>query len=258
MVTVTENEPPVISCPPDQEQLIINGGCELTNVTIVNPTFSDNCTVSTLTWMMTGATIGNSPASGINYVSGQTFNVGITTVTYVAADPSGNTDTCSFTVWIKNLNAPSSLQPVLRYRCTCRSGLCQSYVTVPAPVISNPCNELYTVTNDSTLSVQFVDACGTYPAGTTSVTWTITMLPVYITVCIQQVTVNDTEAPELTARPTRSSRSQNGGCDLTNVTIIDPVFSDNCSVISLTWALTGATSENRPASGINYVYRPDL
>jgi len=254
LVTVTENEPPVISCPPDQEQLIINGGCELTNVTIVNPTFSDNCTVSTLTWMMTGATIGNSPASGINYVSGQTFNVGITTVTYVAADPSGNTDTCSFTVWIKNLNAP-------QFSATCPAdiavpaapGLCQSYVTVPAPVISNPCNELYTVTNDSPYQSSSVDASGTYPAGTTSVTWTITDASGNITVCIQQVTVNDTEAPELTCPPDQEQQITNGGCDLTNVTIIDPVFSDNCSVISLTWAMTGATSGNSPASGINYV-----
>jgi hypothetical protein len=49
-----------------------------------------------LTYTITGATTG----SGTGFVSGVTFNVGVSTVTYTVTDPDGNSATCSFTVTI--------------------------------------------------------------------------------------------------------------------------------------------------------------
>lgn len=52
---------------------------------------------------MTGATTGSSPTTvgTINIVpSPNTFNLGITTITYTITDSHGHTATCSFTVTV--------------------------------------------------------------------------------------------------------------------------------------------------------------
>ena len=64
------------------------------------PITGDNCGVTLQTWSMTGATIGNSPGTGINDISGTTFNIGVTTVTYHIEDAAGNFIECSFDVEI--------------------------------------------------------------------------------------------------------------------------------------------------------------
>ena len=100
-VTVIDNTVPIITCPGNIVNPPINtAGCLATVVT-ANPTFSDNCQVTKLTWAITGAGItpaATSPTTGINFLGTRTFNFGVTTVTYTATDASGNTATCSYTV----------------------------------------------------------------------------------------------------------------------------------------------------------------
>ena len=64
----------------------------------VNPMFADNCDLEHIYWTMTGATNNASPTAGIHFVGLESFNDGITTISYMAEDSSGNTITCSFTV----------------------------------------------------------------------------------------------------------------------------------------------------------------
>ena len=99
-------QPPVITCPGDIVQSASANFCYLEDVVIPDPTATDNCEVATITWVMTGATNRVSPAGGWNYVGGETFNVGLTTVTYTAADSAGNTAICSFTVTILDVTPP--------------------------------------------------------------------------------------------------------------------------------------------------------
>jgi HYR domain len=100
-VTVTDNTVPIITCPGNIANPPINtAGC-LATVTTANPTFSDNCAVTKLTWAITGAGItpvATSPTTGINFLGTRTFNFGVTTVTYTATDAAGNSATCSYTV----------------------------------------------------------------------------------------------------------------------------------------------------------------
>ncbi len=102
-VTVTDNTVPVFtSCPSNIVNPPINtAGC-VASVVTANPTFTDNCGVTKLTWALTGVTTGTSPATGINYVGTKVFNKGVTTVTYTATDAAGNTATCSYTVTVVN------------------------------------------------------------------------------------------------------------------------------------------------------------
>ena len=51
-VTITDSVVPVIACPANVSVNVDPLASEQT-VTVANPTFSDNCTVSRLTWVMT-------------------------------------------------------------------------------------------------------------------------------------------------------------------------------------------------------------
>jgi gliding motility-associated-like protein len=109
-VTVTDNENPDISCPVN---VTVNTGAGMCNatVTIADATISDNCSVSALTWTMTGATSGSSPLTGINQVGTRVFNTGTTTVTLIAKDEAGRQSSCSFTVTVTDNIAPVLVCP---------------------------------------------------------------------------------------------------------------------------------------------------
>ena len=79
----------------------------------------------------------------------------------------GNSATCSFDVWIKDL-----VKPVFSSGCppditqTNDPGNCSAVVNVPKPVVNDPCNEGYSVINSFNNSD---NASGTYPVGVTTV-----------------------------------------------------------------------------------------
>ena len=98
MVTVQDTTPPFIICPADK---VVNADplvCSAVMSGIGPVTASDNCSGYTITYTLTGATLG----SGANDASGRTFNLGTTTVTYTITDIAGLTASCSFTVSVVN------------------------------------------------------------------------------------------------------------------------------------------------------------
>ncbi len=241
-VTVTDNNqaPVFTTCPGNQVQTALPGYCFLSNVILPDPVATDNCAVTKLTWTMSGATTGTSRAIGINYVSGQTFNVGITTVTYLAFDAAGNQSLpCSFDVWIKDLN-----KPVFTVGCpvdvttNADPGLCTVAITVPIPAVTDPCNEGYTLTNSFNSTN---NASGNYPVGLTNVTWTITDASGNVKTCTQTVTVTDAQLPTIACQADVEEQVAANNCSKTGVAITNPVIGDNCPNPVLTWALTGAT-----------------
>lgn len=250
-VTVKDNIKPVISCPGNVTQTALPGNCSLDNVIITDPTYSDNCSVTALTWSMSGATTGTSPLTGINSASGKTYNVGITTVTYTATDAAGNQSACTFNVWIKDLQ-----KPVLTTGCpadvvqTTDPLLCTTNVTFLKPVVSDPCNEGFTIVNSFNGTD---DASGNYPGGVTNVIWTITDLSGNVTTCTQKITINSLNTPTVTCPANIVQTALPGNCSLSNVVIPSPTINSICPVPTQTWAMTGATTGNSPATGINNV-----
>jgi hypothetical protein len=107
-ITVADNTPAVISCPANIANT--QNGKNKCNAVIntPNPNTSGNCSITKLTWAMTGALVLNSPATGINYAGTQTFPVGVTTVTYTVTNGATNTNTCSFTVTVRNIKCAGS------------------------------------------------------------------------------------------------------------------------------------------------------
>ena len=250
-VTVKDNISPAITCPANVTQTALPGNCSLAGVVIPNPVATDNCAVVTQTWTMSGATVGSSPLTGINVVGGQTFNVGITTVSYTVTDGAGNSSSCSFDVWIKDLN-----KPVVTSGCPTDvtmvndPGMCSAAVTIPKLVVSDPCNEGYTVNN----SFNNTDnASGTYPVGITTVNWTVTDASGNTTICTQKVTITDIQKPLITCPANVTQTALPGNCSLSNVIIPNPVATDNCSVVAQIWTMSGATVGSSPLTGINVV-----
>ena len=223
---------------------------------IGKPTYGDNCSVASLTYALTGATIRNSAATGIHFADTETYNVGVTTVTYTVTDASGRTKTCFHSVWIKNLAAP-------QFAATCpadvsvaaTSGQCTAIVSVPAPSISNPCTEAYTITNNSLFKTSDADASGTYPVGVTTVTWIITNASGVAKTCTQTITVNDLPlvCPGNISKPADFGQSY-----ATGIIVPEPGFSKTCSGLKLTWTmvLPNGTSSASSLTGINLVTSP--
>ena len=93
-ITVTDNENPTVTPGANQSALTATGFCTA-SVPVVNATFGDNCTGSTISYTLSGATTKTSTAG---QVGTYTFNKGTTTITYTVTDGSGKTATATQTV----------------------------------------------------------------------------------------------------------------------------------------------------------------
>ena len=209
-VIVRDTSAPTISCPADVTASA-NAGCAATNVTLGNPVTSDNCSVASVT--------NNAPAS---------FPVGTTLVTWSVTDSSGNANSCVQRVLVLDTNAPTISCPA-DVTVSANAGCAATNVTLGNPVTSDNCS-VASVTNNAPAS---------FPLGTTLVTWTVTDSSGNANSCVQRVLVLDTNAPTISC-PADVTVSANSGCTATNVTLGNPVTSDNCSVASET--------NNAPAS----------
>ncbi|GAB1451517.1 hypothetical protein MASR2M47_15730 [Draconibacterium sp.] len=248
-------QPPVITCPADVVQNAGPNNCYLENVVIPDPTATDNCEVATISWIMTGATTGASRLDSINYVGGETFNVGVTTITYTATDSAGNFATCKFTVTIKDVTPP-----------VIEINTCKDVTDVAAP---NNCSKIpgtlfdpnYTDTcwpKDS-LKLSWVltgattgSGAGTltnqsFNVGVTFVEYTVTDPDGNHAECDFKVTIKDVTAPEINLTTckdvTESADADN--CAKTPAAIMDPTYSDNCwhvDSLDLTYIIRGATT----------------
>lgn len=94
-VNFQDLEPPVILCP-SNTSATADVGDTFAFISDIGPSaFSDNCSNVTISYTQTGATTGQ----GAGNADGN-YNIGLTTVTYIATDASGNTATCIFNVTV--------------------------------------------------------------------------------------------------------------------------------------------------------------
>ncbi len=148
-VTVNDTEKPVVTCPANSTQATSSGACTA-SVTSPDLTAGDNCAVTLQTWAITGATTGNSAATGINNIGTRTFNLGVSTVTYTVRDAAGNTTTCSYTVTVTDGQMPViNTQPATTTVC---AGTTASFsvVAVTAPVAGGTLNYQWQQWNGNT------------------------------------------------------------------------------------------------------------
>jgi hypothetical protein len=247
-VTISDNQNPAITCVVSGAQNVVtnSGVCSFTQSTNAwNASASDNCGVTSLTYTLTGASIGTGTS-----LNGVIFNIGTTNVLWTASDASGNTTTCSFTVVVTD-----NQNPVI----TCA-------VTTPQNVFTNSGICTYTH-NTNVWNASATDNCGitsltysltgattgsgntlngqVFNIGTTTVTWLASDAAGNQVNCTFNVIVTDNQNPSLTCALTGSQNvvTNAGVCTYTQTTNgWNASATDNCGVTSLTYALTGATT----------------
>uniref|UniRef100_UPI00321642D8 HYR domain-containing protein n=1 Tax=uncultured Draconibacterium sp. TaxID=1573823 RepID=UPI00321642D8 len=207
---VIDDQPPIIICPADVEDIIAPDNCSMTPSFPDTVSATDICSNPVLTWEMTGATVG----SGTGQVTGEIFNVGYTKVHYTATDGAGLTDTCSFTVTVKKLSIPPAVItcPPDFVSVTVAAGDCDAQVSLPAPTISDPCSTaVYTITNNYTGTSTIANE--TFPVGTTTVEWTVVDTFGNDTICYVDVEVIGVELPSIICPPSVSGTMTADDCE---------------------------------------------
>jgi hypothetical protein len=256
-ITVTDDENPTITCPGNASVNNDAGNCSAV-VNGLSPTTDDNCGVTLQTWSMAGATGLSSPGTGINDVSGQTFNVGVTTVTYYIEDAAGNSAQCNFTVTVVDNEDPTIVCPG-NVSVNNDAGNCSAVVAIAAPTTDDNCGvtlqtwSMAGATGLSSPGTGINDVSGqTFNVGVTTVTYYIEDAAGNSAQCNFTVTVVDNEDPTIVCPGNVSVNNDAGNCSAV-VAIAAPTTDDNCGVTLQTWSMAGATGLSSPGTGINDV-----
>ncbi len=212
-VTVTDIELPVITCAPTVNLDNSTGECGAFSTGLTAPPATDNCGIATIT--------NDAPAL---------LPIGTTTVTWTVTDVNGNSETCAQDVTVTDTELPTiacptdlSVNPDL--------GSCDATgVVLGTPVTDDNCG-VATVTND---------APSVFPAGPTTITWTVTDVNGNSKTCTQIVTVTDGIPPTITCPADVSISADAGECFATGVALGSPIAADNCGSVS--------TSNDAPSS----------
>ena len=216
-ITVIDDEVPVVTnCPSDITVNTAVGRCN-NEVTWTPPQVNDNCNVTVIA----------------SHLSGATFEVGTTTVTYTATDGSGNATLCSFDVTVVDNQLPT-------IECPADITVCadEPVGTIVAPTGADNCGVLSVagVRNDG-LALN-----AAYPVGTTTITWTVTDIHSNINSCVQNVMVNPL--------PVASISNDNGlalSCNIPNTTLTAS------GGVSYSWS-TGATTASHNSYRSRNIY----
>lgn len=206
-VIVLDNEPPVIAdCPESFTVSNDAGQCgAIVNYSI--PTFSDNCSGTTLK-LLAGLT------------SGSFFPVGVTTIIFEATDESGNSRSCSFTIEVKDTETPNII---------CSSniissndpGECGAVVTFSTPTFWDNCP-------GATMNlVAGLPSGSFFPIGITTMIYKATDASGNTKSCSFAIEIKDTEAPNITCPSNIVAANDPGDCGAI-VVFSPPGFSDNC------------------------------
>ncbi|GMQ24093.1 hypothetical protein Aoki45_07750 [Algoriphagus sp. oki45] len=209
-VNVVDTEAPAITCPADIITTVAFGETRAV-VTFDLPTATDNCGVPVLQLI-----------DGL--ASGSLFPIGITTVSYQAADAAGNTQNCSFSVTVTaegDTEAPVINDCPTNITVSNDSGSCGAVVNWTPPTGTDNSGSV-------TLTSNF-EPGSSFPVGTTLVTYTATDLSDNSATCSFEVNVVDSEAPVISC-PENIATSVAFGQTGAVVTFDLPTATDNCGV----------------------------
>ncbi|WP_194977158.1 HYR domain-containing protein, partial [Aquiflexum lacus] len=210
VITVSREILPTITAPANITIDADEGSCEVEDVDLGTPT-------------VTGEDI---PSYGISNDAPESFPIGSTIVTWTVVDGNGNTATAQQTVTVEDNEAPV-ISAVSEINRSTDMGTCDAEIEIEAPTVSDNCdNPTATGTRSDGLALD-----APYPVGNTQITWTATdALGNEAEEVVQTVTVEDNEAPVITAPANITIQLQPGQESATDVELGTPTTSDNCSV----------------------------
>ncbi|MGB0136612.1 MAG: HYR domain-containing protein [Flavobacteriales bacterium] len=142
-------------------------------------------------------------------------------------DVAGNAATCTQSVTITDDQAPVVTCPA-DITVDADPGACAALVNFAPATAADNCS-VDTIENDFNGSA---DASGTYPVGTTTITWTATDIHGNTHTCQQNVTVVDNQLPTITCAANLTQTADAGQCGAM-VDLEVPATTDNCGVASI-------------------------
>jgi len=222
MVTVTDDEVPVISNL--STDLVIEAEAGLCSAVVLwdAPSAADNCAIAELL---------------SSHNSGDVFQLGSEEVLYTAIDSSGNETVASFVVTVIDTQNPQIVDLPADITSTNDSGVCGKLVDWALPSATDNC------ATDSLISDH--QPGDLFPVGTTTVTYTATDSSGNSSSASFTVTIEDTEAPVLVAAPDQIHPAEEAVC-FANVMVAAPAVADNCELATLVNDITGTSD----ASGV--------
>jgi len=215
-VIIKDTQLPTVTCPANVDQNNDSGVCgaAITH----SATSADNCPNEVLS---------TDPA----HVSGSTFSVGNTVVTYTVTDANNNTASCSFSITIRDTEDPTITcpNPISRNN---DQGVCGADVTYTVNTSDNCPNEILTQDNG-------IASGSTFSIGTTTNVFTVTDANGLTATCSFQVTITDVELPSINCPTNLVLGNDQGQCGR-QVTYGEPNGSDNCGSTSIRTAGQGS------------------
>ncbi len=210
-VTVTVNDvtpPQIAGCPTDINVNASGANCEGIGDWTA-PTAVDAC--------------GQATVQQPNYAPGSSFPVGSTTVIYTAVDDAGNSAQCSFSVTVKDLQAPVIVCPDdVTTNAVSGSGNCSGIGEFADATGTDNCDQALDFTSDYGSGEMF-------PVGTTTVTFEAEDDYGNTATCQFTVTVLDASAPILSCPPSVVDTSDANVCG-SNVDWAAPAATDDCDI----------------------------
>jgi hypothetical protein len=185
-ITVKDDEPPQIKAPPYVE-VDADDGCFATNVNAGEPVITENCPDSVL---KVSATDGEGREVLLSDEHPR-YPVGVTMLTFRLIDRSGREASASQRIVVKGLEPPSITAPPNVSVETDR-GKCTAFVNVGRPTASDKCSR-YSIDAIRSDGKRRVDM--PFPAGRTTIVWTVTNASGVTASAEQEVTVSHTEGP---------------------------------------------------------------
>ncbi len=206
-VTVNDVTLPTITCPANIVDNNAPGACGAVE-SYETPTATDNCEI-------------DPPELLSGLPSGSIFPVGITTNVWQAKDPSNNSATCSFTVSISDIQAPTVICPPNITKPN-DFGQCGRTIGYLGNAFGNDNCFIDPLTNDSP---------GFFPLGATTVTYKVTDGAGNTGTCSMTVTIYDNEYPTVVCPPNITTQTDELDCAAT--VGYSATAHDNCSGVTL-------------------------
>lgn len=214
--TYTVNDttlPDFSNCPGNIGPVSTDAGQATAVVSWTPPTASDNC---------------STPNVVASHNPGFAFPIGTTSVTYTATDSAGNVQTCSFTVEVQDLEAPSILNCPTTQTLSADPGECDTTASWTTPTVQD---------NAPGATITQIDgpASGSaFPVGSTLIRYRALDAAGNSSFCSFDIIVADDENPAFADCPGNINLgTTNPGCDAV-ATWTAPTASDNCAIDTVT------------------------
>ncbi|SHF20993.1 gliding motility-associated C-terminal domain-containing protein [Mariniphaga anaerophila] len=230
-VTITESDAPVLQCT-DQDEYIFNSTPGLCGYRIPDTSLdvsaTDNCHLLSVNHNFGGWGVQNS-------LEGAVFPVGSTEVTWTAADASGNSVSCSFTVTVIDNETPEFINcpEGKTFTVGLFTGACEGGAIWSIPVAYDACSDV-TVTQINGPEQGSVLGAGTY-----TVEYEATDASGNSTTCGFNVIVTDTEEPVIVCQPDIEKTADAGTCTWKSpANSLSPLLANSNCPASVRWRIT--------------------